>query len=116
MSERRSNCPIACALDLVGDRWTLLVLRDLFLGARYFDDFRSSSEGVATNILGDRLRKLEQAGLVSRTPEPNDKRRVRYELTVRGRSVDKVLLAMRRWGLENIDGTVSRPLHVVRSE
>ena len=69
MSSRRSDCAIACTLDLVGDRWTLLVIRDLFLGATYFEDFRKSEEGIAPNILGDRLRKLEEHGLVTRTPD-----------------------------------------------
>lgn len=105
---RRSDCPIACTLDLIGDRWTLIVLRDLFLGARYFEDFRESPEGIATNILGDRLRKLEAARLVSREKDPEDGRRIRYALTPRGASLQPVLVALACWGMENFEGTVSR--------
>ncbi len=108
MEGHRSDCPIACTLDLVGDRWTLLVLRDLFFGAHYFDDFSESEEGIASNVLGDRLRKLEQAGLVSRKPDEHDGRRVRYALTERGKSLKPVLVAIARWGVENIEGTRPR--------
>jgi len=108
MDSWRSNCPIACTLDLVGDRWTLLVLRDLFFGARYFDDFQQSPEGIATNILGDRLRKLERDGFVSRTRDAEDARRFCYALTARGKSLKPVLLALARWGAEQIEGTVPR--------
>ena len=108
MEPWRSNCPIACTLDLVGDRWTLLVLRDLFFGARYFDDFQKSDEGIATNILGDRLKKLEREGFLSRTRDGDDARRFRYELTARGKSLKPVLIAVARWGVEQIEGTVPR--------
>lgn len=108
MSDARSTCPIACTLDLLGDRWTLLVVRDLFFGARYFDDFQKSPEGIASNILGDRLRKLEADGLITRTRDEQDGRRFRYELTARGRGLKKVLIEIARWGLENIEGTVGR--------
>ncbi|MDB4986639.1 MAG: putative transcriptional regulator [Myxococcaceae bacterium] len=84
------------------------MLRDLFLGAQHFEDFQKSPEGIATNILGDRLRRLERDGLISRTREPNDRRRFRYELTIRGKSLDKVMLEVARWGVENIEGTVPR--------
>ena len=98
MSEPRSACPVAGTLDLLGDRWTLLVVRDMMLTeAHYFDDFLRSPEGIATNILGDRLRKLEADGLVTRTRDKDDARRFRYELTERGRSLRPVLLAMARW-------------------
>lgn len=108
MDSFRSNCPVACTLDLIGDRWTLLVLRDLFFGAHYFDDFRQSDEGIATNILGDRLRKLERDGFVSRTRDADDARRYRYALTARGKSLKPVLIAIARWGDEQIEGTVPR--------
>lgn len=108
MDAWRSNCPVACTLDLIGDRWTLLVLRDLFFGARYFDDFQRSDEGIATNILGDRLKKLERDGFVSRTRDDDDARRFRYALTERGKSLKPVLIAIARWGAEQIEGTVPR--------
>ena len=108
VTERRSDCPIACTLDILGDKWTLLVVRDLFFGARYFDDFAKGWEGIATNILGDRLRKLESDGLVSRTRDPEDGRRVRYALTKRGESLKPVLTVIARWGIENLPDTRSR--------
>jgi DNA-binding HxlR family transcriptional regulator len=108
MDHWRSNCPIACTLELIGDRWTLLVLRDLFLGAHYFDEFLESGEGIATNILGDRLRKLERDGFITRARDRADARRFRYALTERGKSLKPVMLAVVHWGLAQIEGTVSR--------
>ena len=108
MSDWRSDCPISCTLDLIGDRWTLLVLRDLFLGAHYFDELSKSAEGIASNVLGDRLRKLEREGLISRAPDRDDGRRVRYALTPRGTSLEPVLAALARWGVENVPGTKAR--------
>lgn len=113
MDDWRSNCPIACTLDLIGDRWTLLVLRDLLLGSHYFDEFLASGEGIATNILGDRLRKLERDGFVTRARDEVDARRFRYALTERGKSLKPVLLALAQWGIAHIEGTVARvPLPV----
>lgn len=107
--ERRSDCPVACVLDLVGDRWTLLVLRDLFLGKRRFDEFRRSPEGIATNVLSDRLARLEREGFVTRHRDPEDARRVLYALTPRGKSLDPVMRAIARWGLEHLEGTRGLP-------
>ena len=102
---RRSPCPVACALDLFGDRWTLLVIRDLFLGKRRFDEFLASPEGIATNILTDRLRSLAKHELLERNADPEDGRRVIYELTARGRSTKDFLLPLARWGLAQCQGT-----------
>lgn len=103
--ERRSPCPIACALDLLGDRWTLIVVRDLFLGRRYFEEFLTSPEGIATNILSDRLKLLASHGLVEKLADESDRRRFIYKLTTRGKSLKKVLIPLTRWSLENIPGT-----------
>lgn len=102
---RRSPCPIACALDLFGDRWTLLVIRDLFLGRQRFEEFLASREGIATNILTSRLKSLVAQGLVKRTPDPEDGRRVIYQLTERGRSTKDILMPLARWGLAQCRGT-----------
>ena len=115
MTEFRSTCPIARTLDLLGDKWTLIVLRDLFFGACYFDDFSKSPEGIATNILGDRLKKLERDGFVARAKDENDGRRVRYALTDRGKGLKPLLIAVARWGLENIEGSVAK-INLPRSE
>lgn len=96
---RRSPCPIAYALDLLGDRWTLLVLRDMALdGRRYFQEFVDSSEGIATNVLSDRLDRLESAGLVAKERDQNDRRRWLYRLTPRGVDTLPILLELVAWG------------------
>jgi DNA-binding HxlR family transcriptional regulator len=101
----RSPCPVACALDLLGDRWTLLVVRDLFLGKQRFDEFASSPEGIASNILTERLRRLVELGLVTRTVSDSHRSRGTYALTERGRSLGPVMKALLAWGLANIPGT-----------
>jgi DNA-binding HxlR family transcriptional regulator len=106
MAQRRSHCPIACTLDLVGDRWTLVVLRDLFFfGKTRYDEFLRSPEGIATNILADRLRRLEELGFVERTASESHRGRSTYALTALGMTLLPVLRAIREWGLANVDGT-----------
>ncbi len=96
---RRSQCPISFALDILGDRWTLLVIRDLvFAGKRHFRDFLASPEKIASNILASRLRSLEARGIVSRRPDPASARKVIYELTRKGIDLIPVLLELIRWG------------------
>jgi DNA-binding HxlR family transcriptional regulator len=81
----RSSCPVSCALDILGDKWTLLVVRDLiFRRKRYFGDFQNSPEKIASNILSDRLRKLEAAGMVLRQPDPDNGCRIIYAVTEKG--------------------------------
>ena len=101
----RSVCPVACTLDLIGDKWTLLVIRDLFLGRRYFKEFLASPEKIATNILTDRLKKLIDAGLVEANPDPHTVGRSNYALTDKGSSLISVLETIRDWGLGHIEGT-----------
>jgi DNA-binding HxlR family transcriptional regulator len=110
--ERRSDCPIACTLDLIGDRWTLLIIRDmLFFGKQRFEEFLESPEGISTNILTSRLKSLEQLGLVEKQPYSNHSRRMNYQLTERGRNLHSVLKAMLDWGLENIPETGIPEVH-----
>lgn len=104
-SNRRSPCPVACALDLFGDRWTLLVIRDLFLGRSRFKDFASSPESIPTNILADRLARLLEGGLVEKVPATAGSKRFAYRLTEKGESLKPILLAIRDWGLEWEPGT-----------
>lgn len=104
--ERRSDCPIACTLDLIGDRWTLLIIRDmLFFGKQRFEEFLESPEGISTNILTSRLKSLEQLGLVEKQPYSNHSRRMNYQLTQRGQSLRPVLRTMIAWGLKHIPET-----------
>jgi DNA-binding HxlR family transcriptional regulator len=106
MQEHRSICPIACTLDLIGDRWTLLIIRDmLFFGKQRFEEFLESPEAISTNILANRLKLLEQSGLVEKQPYSNHSRRMNYQLTPRGQSLRPVLKAMINWGLKNIPET-----------
>ncbi|MCC2627743.1 MAG: transcriptional regulator, HxlR family [Thermomicrobiales bacterium] len=81
---RRSLCPVACALDVVGDRWTLLVIRDLLGGKRRYGDFLASAEKIPTNILADRLKRLEREGLIARAPYSTRPPRDEYHLTPEG--------------------------------
>ncbi|MGW3996417.1 winged helix-turn-helix transcriptional regulator [Amycolatopsis sp. NPDC004772] len=90
------SCPVARALDLVGDRWSLLVVRDAMDGARSFTDFRQRT-GIARNILTDRLRRLVDRGVLDRRTAPSGRRQV-YELTPAGRDLFTVVVALRQWG------------------
>lgn len=96
---RLSGCPIDYALDLFGDRWTLLVIRDLlFAGKRHFKELMGSPERIASNILTARLKKLEERGLIERRPNPENRKEVIYTLTDKGRDLTPVLIEMVRWG------------------
>jgi DNA-binding HxlR family transcriptional regulator len=102
---RRSDCAVACTLDIIGDRWTMLIVRDLLSGRRYFDDFLRSPEGIATNILSARLRVLCAQGLVEKTPDPADQRRFTYRLSDEGRRLGALLRDIAAWGLKHLPGT-----------
>ncbi|MCY2959018.1 MAG: helix-turn-helix domain-containing protein [Planctomycetota bacterium] len=107
-SPKRSPCPVACTLDLLGDKWTLLVVRDLFCGKSRFRDFLDSPEGIATNILSERLARLTKSGLVETFASPAGQGRAEYRLTKRGKSLGPVLESVKDWGLANIPGTEAR--------
>lgn len=109
---RRSVCPVACTLDLIGDKWTLLVVRDLFGGKSTYKDFAQSPERIATNILAERLTRLCESGLVARTATGDRGGRHHYRLTDKGRSLWPLLRAAADWGLENIPGTAAKVLAV----
>lgn len=107
--EARSTCPIACTLDLIGDRWTLLIIRDMmFFKKQRFEEFLESPEGISTNILSDRLRKLEELDLIEKQPYSNHSRRMNYQLTEKGDSLRPVLKSMIKWGLANLPETSIR--------
>jgi DNA-binding HxlR family transcriptional regulator len=96
---RLSGCPIDFALDLFGDRWTLLVIRDLlFVGKRHFKELMVSPERIASNILTARLKKLEEHGLIARRADPDNRKQVVYTLTDKGRDLTPVLVELVRWG------------------
>lgn len=109
LDQRRSDCPIACALDIVGDRWTLLVIRDLVLGTQQFEEFLASPEGIASNILAARLKMLESMGYVKKSKDAEDRRKSVYELTEAGQPLRKLVKQVAKWGLENIADTELLP-------
>ncbi len=100
--QHRSGCPVSISLEIFGDRWSLLIVRDLMVrGFRTFYDFEHSGEGIATNILADRLRRLRRAGIIETEPDPEDGRRVNYRLTRKGIDLAPVLLELLIWGAEH---------------
>ncbi len=102
---KRSVCPVACALDVIGDKWTLVVVRDLACGKRFFNDLCRSPERIATNILADRLERLIEYGLVEKYVEADPTSRDAYRLTAKGKTLEPVLKAVAAWGLAHIEGT-----------
>jgi DNA-binding HxlR family transcriptional regulator len=104
----RSPCPIANTLDILGDKWTLLVIRDLFAGKSTYSEFQSSPEHIPTNILANRLKRLADYGIIEKAPYQQRPVRYAYQLTVKGRSLAPVLKAISEWGTKNITGTQAR--------
>jgi DNA-binding HxlR family transcriptional regulator len=102
---RRSLCPVAGTLDVLGDRWSLLVVRDLLRGKRRYAEFLDSSEGIPTNILAERLKRLAAHGIISKRRYSVHPPRMEYELTAKGEDLRPVLRAMLDWGLEHVPGT-----------
>lgn len=105
MACQRSPCPIASALDIVGDKWTLLVVRDMFLGKATYSELQKSPEKIPTNILADRLKRLEQGGIISKQSYQQRPLRYAYRLTKKGYDLGGILKAMVAWGNRHIPGT-----------
>lgn len=106
--ERRSSCPISSALDIFGDKWSLLVMRDLlFRGKTHYGEFHASEEGVATNILADRVERLESAGLIrKRGADPRSGKRS-YVPTAKGMDLIPLLLEMMLWSSKHLPETTT---------
>ena len=97
-NKRRSDCPISFALAIFGDKWTLLIVRDLmFKGKAHYGDFLESEEGIATNILADRLDTLECARIIRKTPHPDNKTKYIYSLTQKGIDLLPALIEIVLW-------------------
>ncbi|MGH9728405.1 MAG: winged helix-turn-helix transcriptional regulator [Candidatus Acidiferrales bacterium] len=97
--KQRSGCPVCISLEVFGDRWSLLIIRDMMVRAFHtFKQFQESDEGIATNILADRLQKLVAAGIITAEPDPSDGRKVNYRLTEKGIDLAPVLLDLLVWG------------------
>ena len=97
-AKRRSGCPLNASVEMLGDRWSLLIIRDMMLrGSRTYKEFLESYEGIATNILADRLRKLEAHGIITTERDPSDGRKLIYLLTAKGIDLAPVLTEMVLW-------------------
>ena len=98
-AKRRSGCPVSMSLEVFGDRWSLLIVRDLMVrGYRTFKEFMDSGEDIASNVLADRLRRLELSGIISAEREESDNRRINYRLTEKGIDLAPVMLDLLIWG------------------
>src|SRR5262244_4405584 len=101
----RSLCPIANALEVIGDKWSLLIVRDLFHGKATYGELANSFEKIPTNILADRLTRLEAAGIITRSPYQERPIRYAYTLTEKGVALGDILHALVQWGKRYIPGT-----------
>jgi len=101
----RSPCPIACTLDVVGDKWTLVIVRDMLNGKSRFSGFHDSPERIPTNILADRLRRMEEKGLLTKNLYAKKPPRFEYALTVKGEALLPILQEVCRWGNKFLKGT-----------
>ncbi len=97
-TKKRSDCPISCALDIWGDKWSLLIVRDLiFFKERTYSDFLKSDEKIATNILAARLQMLEENGIISKSDHPESKAKVLYKLTSKGIDLLPLMIEINVW-------------------
>jgi DNA-binding HxlR family transcriptional regulator len=102
--KRRSGCPLNASVEMLGDRWSLLIIRDMMLrGFRSYKEFMQCYEGIATNILADRLRKLVDYGIIATEPDPSDGRKLTYFLTAKGIDLAPVLTEMVLWAAAHED-------------
>lgn len=109
MQFKRSSCPITNVLDLLGDKWTLLVVRDLVLGKQRYQEFLSSPEAIASNILAERLGRLHAGGLIRRRAYQRAPVRYEYALTKKGKDLEPILEAIIAWGKKQYPGTEKFP-------
>ena len=113
-SKHRSSCPVSLSLEVLGDRWSLLIIRDLMVrGFRTFKEFQDAGEGIATNVLAERLRRLGAAGILETMPDSSDRRRVNYRLTEKGIDLAPALLDLLIWGARHEN--TGTPCAVVKS-
>lgn len=103
----RLPCPLASSLDLIGDKWSLLVVRDLFFGKKTFGEFQKSAEKIPSNILAERLKRLENSGIIQKSAYQQRPVRYRYQLTQKGKDLGVVMRALVDWGNKYIPGTYS---------
>ena len=109
--EAALHCPLPQAVEVIGEKWAFLILRGALNGLQHFEEFQAGL-GIARNILSDRLGKLVSGGILERSPDPSDKRKVIYSLTKKGEALLPVVLALRQWGEEWCNG----PANVVLAD
>ena len=112
----RSKCPIVATLDICGDKWTLVVLRDLLIGKNTYNAFLESPEKIPTNRLAERLKKLEQFGIVKKQKYQTRPDRYQYLLTTKGHAMKPILIAMVRWGNKYVADTFVPPESFMKEE
>lgn len=106
VGQMRSGCAINLTLEAIGDKWSLLVIRDIiFGGRRHFRELLNSEEGISSNILADRLKALTEAGILTRADDPAHKQKVIYSLTEQGIEILPILAAMSAWGVKYLPVT-----------
>ena len=103
----RSKCPISCSLDIIGDKWSLVIIRDLFQGKKTFREFSTSSEKMSSSILSQRLKSLAYYGLIVRTDLTTNKKTKHYGLTNRGKSLEPMLDFLSSWGSKHLSSFTS---------
>lgn len=100
--KHKSNCPQYLALDVFGDKWTLLIIRDMMIdGKRYFREFLQSEEKIASNILSNRLEALEAEGIINKIPDPGHKQKIIYSLTEKGIDLFPILIEIAKWSIKH---------------
>jgi DNA-binding HxlR family transcriptional regulator len=105
-----SGCPLACTLDILGDRWTLLIVRELMFNNKHeYKDFMAMPERISTNILADRLKKLQERGVIKSFPHPEIKSRKIYYLTAMGKELIHVIVPLVLWGVKHLKDVVKVP-------
>lgn len=105
----RSQCPLSTALDMIGDKWSLLIVRDMCLGKSKYSDFQNSEEGIPSNILANRLRQLEENGVIEKKPYQNKPLRYAYFLTTKGADLLPVLQQLALWAHQYVPDSLSPP-------
>ena len=116
-AKRRSGCPLNASVEMLGDRWSLLIIRDMMLrGFRMYKQFLENYEGIATNILADRLRKLMAYGIITAEPDPSDGRKLIYRLTAKGIALAPVLTEMVLWAAAHEDTENQSLIRLLRTD
>lgn len=108
LKAQRSSCPVAGVLDILGDKWTLIVVRDMLLGKKTYGELQQGPESIPTNILADRLKKLQAAGIIDKQLYQEKPKRYEYVLTQKGMELAPMIIELVRWGLKYIPGSIAK--------